>query len=652
MQDRTQHPTTDGASADGHGVDPAAGPAVASSGTPSGTHPSWRPTGSADPGEGAHPLFDRVPGEAPAPSPLDAFEPERPPRRGRRALVAVGVPVLLLGAYAGASWALADRVPRGASVAGVAIGGLGADEAVRALEDGLADRAAEPVAVTAQDVRAQVQPAEAGLTLDARATVDALTGFDLLQPAHLWYQLVGVGAREPVTTVDEDRLEAAVEALEGPLALAPVDGAVLFVDGAPERTDAAEGWSLDAAGAREVLVADWLDAAQPLPLPTEVVEPAVDDEAAQAALVEVAEPLVSAPVSVQVRDRLAVLEPATLAAAARMVPQDGGLVLDLDGAALADAVLAQVPDLLTPAADARFEFVDDRPVVVPGTPGTSLDAEALAAAVTAASTAEERTAAVELVETDPEQSAQELEALGVTQVVSEFATPLTSEPRRTVNITNGAAKINGTLVRPGEEFSLTEALGPIDAAHGYVEAGAIVSGEHTDAWGGGLSQVSTTTFNAAYLAGMVDVEHKPHSEWFSRYPAGREATIFTGVLDMRWANDTPHGALVQAWVSDGQMHVRLWGTPYWTVETSTSGRSRVVQPTTVYSQSPTCEPQSAGNPGFTITVTRTKSAQGVEPRTEQETWTYKPQNQVVCGPDPADAPPPADEGQPPAQGGD
>ena len=210
------------------------------------------------------------------------------------------------------------------------------------------------------------------------------------------------------------------------------------------------------------------------------------------------------------------------------MPADGSLALQMNGEGLAEVVLAQLPDLLTQSADAHFEFVNDAPVIIPGTPGTSLDPAALATSVAAATAAPDRTATVELVQADPSESTAELEALGVKEIVSEFSTPLNSEPRRTVNITNGASKISGTLIRPGETFSLTEALGPIDAAHGYVEAGAIVSGEHTDAWGGGLSQVSTTTYNAAFLAGFEDVEHRPHSEWFSRYPEGREATIFTG----------------------------------------------------------------------------------------------------------------------------
>ena len=270
----------------------------------------------------------------------------------------------------------------------------------------------------------------------------------------------------------------------------------------------------------------------------------------------------------------------------------------MNGEGLSEVVLAQLPDLLTESADAHFEFVNDAPVIIPGTPGTSLDPAALATSVAAATAAPDRTAVVELVQADPSQSTAELEALGVKEIVSEFSTPLNSEPRRTVNITNGASKISGTLIRPGETFSLTEALGPIDAAHGYVEAGAIVSGEHTDAWGGGLSQVSTTTYNAGFLAGFEDIEHKPHSEWFTRYPEGREATIFTGTLDMRWKNNTPYGALVQAWVSGGRVYVRVWGTKYWTVESITSPRSGVVAPTTVYSQSPTCEASVGGQPGL------------------------------------------------------
>ena len=136
------------------------------------------------------------------------------------------------------------------------------------------------------------------------------------------------------------------------------------------------------------------------------------------------------------------------------------------------------------------------------------------------------------------------------------------------------------------------------------------------------------------VAGFELLEHTPHSEWFSRYPEGREATIFTGVIDLRWANNTPYGALLQAYVEGGRVHVKVWSTPHWTVDSTTSGRSGVVAPTTVYSQSPTCEAQSAGNPGFSVTVTRVVALAGVEASRESWTHRYRPQNRIVCGAEP------------------
>jgi vancomycin resistance protein YoaR len=588
--------------------------------------------------EGTEPVVD---GDGPGDSwsPLDEFEPDRPRRRWlRTTLIVAGVVVVLGGAYVGAAYALADRVPRGTTVAGVEVGGMTSERAEQALTDGLGDLATEPVPVAAQDMTGSVDPAAAGLTLDVPATVEGLTGVDL-RPQRLWQHLVGGGSEEPVTHVDDEALDAAVENLTGTLALAPVDGSIVFADGEPHAVDAVDGWALDAQAARETLAGTWLTAARPLELTTDTVEPDITQEETDTALQEVAARVAAAPVQLTVGGQAVELPADVLTAVSSFVPQESDLVLQMDGAALVEAVLARTTNLLTNSSDATFDLSSGSPVIVPGTPGTTLDPATLAQAVAAAASGDERTATVELVQSDPAQSTAALEALGVVQVVSEFSTPLTSEPRRTQNIAAGAAAINGTLVRPGETFSLTDALGPIDAAHGFTTAGAIVSGEHTDAWGGGLSQLSTTTFNAAYLAGMEDVEHKPHSEWFTRYPAGREATIYTGTLDMRWKNTTPYGALVQAWVADGKTWVRLWSTPYWEVISESGPKTNVVQPTTVYSQSPTCEPQSPGNPGFRITVTRTVKLNGAVVATEPYTWTYKPQNRVICGTDPATAPP-------------
>lgn len=588
--------------------------------------------------EGTEPAVD---GDGPdgSWSPLDEFEPDQRKRRWLRpTLVVAGVVVVLGGAYVGAAYALADRVPRGTTVAGVDVGGMTAARAEETLTDRLGDLAADAVPVSAEEITGSVDPAAAGLSLDVAATVDGLTGADL-RPQRLWQHAVGGGAEAPVTVVDDGLLDAALEDLSATLSRAPVDGSVVFADGEPHAVEAADGWTLDTDAARETLVGTWLTAARPLELATEVVEPDITQAETETTLQEVASRVAAGPVAVQVADQRVELPADVLTAVSSFAPQDSALVLQMDGAALVEQVIARSTDLLTVSSDARFEFQNDAPVIVPGTPGTTLDPATLAAAVAAATQEDDRVAPVELVASDPAQTTAALEALGVTQVVAEFSTPLTSESRRTQNITAGANAINGTLVRPGEEFSLTDAIGPIDAAHGFTQAGAIVNGQHTDAWGGGLSQLSTTTYNAAYEAGMEDIEHKPHSEWFTRYPAGREATLFTGTLDMRWKNNTPYGALVQSWVGEGKTWVRIWSTPYWEVTSESGPKTNVVQPTTVYSQSPTCAPQSPGNPGFRITVTRTIRLNGEVVATEPSSWTYRAQNRVVCGPDPAAAPP-------------
>ncbi|WP_051640263.1 VanW family protein [Cellulomonas sp. URHE0023] len=580
-----------------------------------------------------------VPSSERAPSPFDAFETEHRRRRWPRRLLIVGAVVLLLcAAYVVASFALADKVPGGASVAGVDIGGLTSQEAVARLEAELADATTKPIPVVAEDSQSELDPAVAGLTFDAQATVDELTGVDLADPKRVWDHIVGIDEQDPVTSVDSEKLAASIDGLGSALQLDPVDGTIVYVDGTAQSTAAVDGWVVDPEGAAQVIARDWLAAPRPLQLPTASVPPAITQETTDAALTE-ASTVTSSPVSVMVDGQVALLDAKTLAENASYVPTDGNLVLQMNGDGLTSAVLAQLPTLLTASADAHFEFVNDAPVIVPGTPGTTLDPAAVAAAVSAAAVSTNRSATVDLSQSDPSQSTAALEALGVKDIVSEFSTPLNSEPRRTINITNGASKISGTLIKPDGTFSLTEALGPIDAAHGYVEAGAIVSGEHTDAWGGGLSQVSTTSYNAGFLAGYEDIEHKPHSEWFSRYPEGRESTIFTGTLDMRWKNNTPYGALVQAWVADNRVYVRVWSTKYWSVESITSPRSGVVQPTTVYSQSPTCEASSAGNPGFTVTVTRKTSLNGELKKTESNTWRYKPQNKIICGAPPTATPP-------------
>src|SRR5450759_5041219 len=174
-------------------------------------------------------------------SPLDVFEVEgRPAHRGRAAWILVTTILVLAAGYVGAQWALADRVPPGTTVAGVDIGGMSSAKAVTALRAGLVDIETRGIPITAGDQSTTLLPDQAGLSVDVPATFKELTGFGL-EPSRLLAQLTGGGRHDPVTVVDEQAFATAMTSLTDSLAVDPVDGSLVFVDGKPQPTPAVNG---------------------------------------------------------------------------------------------------------------------------------------------------------------------------------------------------------------------------------------------------------------------------------------------------------------------------------------------------------------------------------------------------------------------------
>jgi vancomycin resistance protein YoaR len=144
--------------------------------------------------------------------------------------------------------------------------------------------------------------------------------------------------------------------------------------------------------------------------------------------------------------------------------------------------------------------------------------------------------------------------------------------------------------------------------------------------------MATTAYNAGFFAGFEDTFHRPHTRFMPRYPAGREATIVNPSQDMEFTNNTPYGAVLQSWVAGGRLHVAVWSTPYFRVETQMSARTNITEPGWTESTSPTCQPQSPGQPGFRITNTRQvyRLSDGEQVINESNSWTYQPVNGFRC----------------------
>ena len=552
------------------------------------------------------------------------------PAKRRSVWLWVAAAALVFGVvYLGAAFYFSNKIPGNTTVAGVKVGGMSREAAQAKLESELSSRLSQPVKVSIGGKEQTIDPSSIDAKFDAKSTVDSLSGFSL-NPLRLWDSMTGGSEVAPTVDVDQAKLRKTVDSLVDASVNTPTNASIEFDGVTPKTTKAKKGVDLNREEASKKIAEKMLEG-KTIPLPVKEKEPDIKDSEAQRALKDLAKPLVSGNLTVKVGSATVTVTPKQLASVSKFVASDGELKLKLDSEKLSDVVRKGAPSLLKEGRDAKIEIVNHTtPKIIPSEDGVGFDEGKLAESAAEAATTGDRKVEVATKSVPAKFTTGDAEKMGVKEVVSSIETPLTNDAVRTTNLKVGTQKIANTLVKPDEEFSLLKALGPIDAAHGFVSSGVVANGFNSTALGGGLSQLSTNTFNLGYRAGFVDVEHKPHSKYFSRYPMGMESTLWEGKYDMRFKNNTPYGAVIDTWVADGKVYSKLWSTKYWDVETTTSKPYAQVAPTTKVNPARDCEPSGAGGPGFTVTVSRKVSRDGKVHENSNYKWTYSPTNRVVC----------------------
>ena len=151
--------------------------------------------------------------------------------------------------------------------------------------------------------------------------------------------------------------------------------------------------------------------------------------------------------------------------------------------------------------------------------------------------------------------------MGITGHVSSYETIYGGIANRIHNVQLVAHLVDDKLIAPGATFSFNGATGERSAAKGFLEAPVIINGELSTGLGGGVCQVSTTVFNAAYEAGLPITARTNHALYISHYPLGRDATVDYPDVDLKFVNDTPHWLLLRTFVGSSSLVVSLYGTP-------------------------------------------------------------------------------------------
>ena len=566
-------------------------------------------------------------------------------RRRRTALAVVtGLGILVL-LWVGAAWWNTANLAPGSSISGVAVGGMSLSEARQAVATQTQDVLDDPVTVTVNGSSAQITPSKAGVSVDAEASVERLTRFTL-NPATIFNRFTGAKV-DAVVNVDPVALTGALGSHLDELATGTANASVILNGTTPVLIPASAGNGVDIAASVRRLTANWPLGKTTIELDAGQARPTITDAAAQAFINDTLNPLLSAPLTITAAGTDAAsisagdvtLSPEQVAGLVTISSSGTALSAALDADMLYDTVVSTMgadvevaPQSATWTIDGSDEGAPTAtPQYVAPANGRVIDRQALAdgALKAGTSSATGRTVTLPLVSKEPALTTAAAD-WNITEFISDYSTPFYSEPGRDQNLRRGAELLNGKIVMPGQVFSTEEALGEVDEEHGFAAAGVISDGKHVDAIGGGLSQIGTTMFNAAFEAGMDDVEHHPHTYWFSRYPAGREATIWTGEKDVKFGNSTPYPVLIQAWVSGEEVHVRLWSTRYYEVSI-TSGEKTDYRPVrTVTASGPGCEAYSGGNAGFDITVTRSRKAPDKTVPDDVLTTKYEADNRIVC----------------------
>lgn len=199
---------------------------------------------------------------------------------------------------------------------------------------------------------------------------------------------------------------------------------------------------------------------------------------------------------------------------------------------------------------------------------------------------------------DPKVSAEDLKK--VKDVLGTFSTDFSaSSAGRIANVKNATEMINGTVLYPGEEFSVYDTIGPLDASNGYELAGAYENGTTVESYGGGVCQVSTTLYNAVIRAELEVTERFNHSMMVDYVQPSMDAAIAGTYKNMKFKNSTEAPVYIEGYTDGGILYFTIYGE-----ETRDPDRKVTFESETVSVDEPATQIVASGDPIGAVNVTQ------------------------------------------------
>lgn len=473
----------------------------------------------------------------------------------------------------------AEMALPGVRLGDVALGGLGAAEVSRAVNDAAVPLVTAPVSFTSMNREWRPTAREIGMRvgtdeMQARAMT---TGRTWVWPLR-WLQVVTVPLWRPDVTfraeIDRAQLSAYLEKLASGVDRSPVEATLSIKGGQILLTPAVNGERIDVEAAiRAVRLPATLNDRQVVPLPVVVAQPRTSQTSIAEAQ-RVAQKILAGPLFIRAGEQswsLSLAQLESMLELRRESGVDGGydrLLAGLNETNVATFVKTITQQVERAPQDGQFRW-DGKAIVFTrdGQDGLHIDQAVTVRTIIQAATDDSRDVVLPVTIAMPIVSSSRLASMGIKDLVGVGSSKYTgSSPERANNVKVAAGKLHHTLIQPGAVFSFLESLGPITPGNGYLE-GLTIQGDATvPGIGGGVCQISTTMFRAAFWGGLPIVERHQHAYRVTYYeqdgsPVGFDAAVYDPGVDFRFKNDTGSPLLVHVTVDEQTKVVtfRLFG---------------------------------------------------------------------------------------------
>jgi vancomycin resistance protein YoaR len=496
----------------------------------------------------------------------------------RNALFAI-VPLALLLLPVGVFWvdeSVAEgEVPRNVRVGEVDLSGLSYDDAILAMQAYEHELRTTPASFAVNATTFQMQPSAIELDVDEETAVEAAMAQrrDGGTLSRFWSWLTGFStpiALPLPATVDDDAVDDHLFAWETAAIPNPAfEGSVSVAEGEVITQYPKAGERLDGDTSARLMY-DTVTTRERATTTLRVVEsvPVITDSDVDAAAAQVRR-AVDSDVTLS-NDEIDFVFTFVAANIARAIGTEvhedpAEIIVLLDEDVIAEILDPARSDFELPPRNATYSVntSNDSVSIIHSRYGTKLDAPGVTSSLLAAALGS-GTGPFPVADADPPSfSTEDAEAYGPLHLEAKFSTN-TPGTNRVTNIHIIADAVDGVVTLPGQTFSLNEEAGRRTEEKGYLEdcaivAGAILCEGHPANIGGGVSQFATTLYNAGFFACYEDVEHRPHSLYFERYPEAREATLGFPNPDVKIRNDSEAPFIIKTAYNSSVVTVRIYG---------------------------------------------------------------------------------------------